>query len=364
MDISAYLSSGIRDIAGTLARFYLGNPGGRAFLADMAAAVPRSARRRKKHEKAGAHVPPFLICSVASRCNLSCRGCYARANGACGQDADADMSDADWRRVFAEAAALGVSFILLAGGEPLMRPGVLEAAAQTPDVVFPVFTNGTLLDEGFLAFFDRHRRLIPVLSLEGDAAATDERRGSGVHAALQTAMAQLAARGALFGASITVTAQNMRAVTEGSFLSDLRSRGCGIVFFVDYVPAEEGTQELALSDEGLTELKGRLAALRADPRNAGINLLSFPGDEDEMGGCLAAGRGFFHINSRGGAEPCPFSPYSAVNLKDGTLMDALRSPFFARVREVGAEAAARREGGCALFTHREDVLAALQGEDA
>ena len=26
-------------------------------------------------------VPPFLICSIATTCNLHCKGCYARANG-------------------------------------------------------------------------------------------------------------------------------------------------------------------------------------------------------------------------------------------------------------------------------------------
>lgn len=44
--------------------------------------------------------------------------------------------------------------------------------------------------------------------------------------------------------------------------------------------------------------------------------LSFSGDEKYVGGCLAAGRGFFHINANGEVEPCPFSPYSDVNSKE------------------------------------------------
>ena len=53
--------------------------------------------------------------------------------------------------------------------------------------------------------------------------------------------------------------------------------------------------------------------------NEDIVLLCFPGDELSMGGCMAAGREFFHINSHGDAKPCPFSPYSDINVKDTSL---------------------------------------------
>ena len=43
---------------------------------------------------------------------------------------------------------------------------------------------------------------------------------------------------------------------------------------------------------------------------------------------MAAGRGFFHINSHGSAEPCPFSPYSDTNVRDTSLRQALQSPLF------------------------------------
>ena len=64
-------------------------------------------------------------------------------------------------------------------------------------------------------------------------------------------------------------------------------------------------------------------------------LISFPGDEVLSGGCLAAGRGFFHINARGGVEPCPFSPYSDTNLAECSLEEALDSPLFRHLRERG-----------------------------
>jgi len=97
------------------------------------------------------------------------------------------------------------------------------------------------------------------------------------------------------------------------------------------------------------------SALRG--RFPGMLFLSFPGDEKHMGGCLAAGRGFFHINEYGAAEPCPFSPYSDMNLHEHTLLDVLGSPFFRQVRELNAQGEAH-PGGCALF-HQEARVRAL-----
>ncbi len=89
--------------------------------------------------------------------------------------------------------------------------------------------------------------------------------------------------------------------------------------------------------------------------------LAFPGDEESAGGCLAAGRGFFHINSHGGAEPCPFSPYYDINVKDTSLREALRSPLFMSLRDHSI-LTGEHSGGCVLFEKRADVEAILSAE--
>ena len=78
-----------------------------------------------------------------------------------------------------------------------------------------------------------------------------------------------------------------------------------------------------------------------------------------MGGCLAAGRGFFHISQSGGAEPCPFSPFSVANVAEKGLLGVLEDPFFAKVREVEQRHAAEHAGGCTLFLHQSEVREAL-----
>ncbi len=110
---------------------------------------------------------------------------------------------------------------------------------------------------------------------------------------------------------------------------------------------------------GVSARVGRaVEALRADPANACMVMIAFPGNEERMGGCLAAGRGFFHVSQAGDAEPCPFSPFSMPNVAQVRLLGALRSPFFARVREVEARHAGEAMSGCTLFSHRSEVLQA------
>ncbi len=360
-DLNDFMNKGIKNIADTAARFYLGNRRGQGFMLHTASALSKSAKIRAKHERSGTHIPPFLIASIATECNLRCAGCYARANGRCDDTQPKEqLSTEDWQRIFKEASDIGISFILIAGGEPLLRRDVIEAAAKFDNILFPVFTNGTMLSGDYLNLFDQHRNLIPVLSIEGDAEKTDARRGSGVSKQVEEAIRRLKEAGILFGTSITVTTENQTDVTEPSFVGTLRDSGCGLVFYVEYVPVEKGTKHLILDEKDLHTLGIRLDSLRSDKKNKGMILLSFPGDEEKMGGCLAAGRGFFHISATGGAEPCPFSPYSVMNLKEQSLFTVLQSSFFAKVREISMADAVGHKGGCTLFQYETEVAHALR----
>lgn len=357
MDLNVFMQNGIGNIMKKAGRYYLTNRKGLTFLTGALPRLKYSAALRGQNEEEGVHIPPFLIASIASRCNLHCAGCYARAGGGCcAYEPAVDLSAARWADLFSEAAALGVSFCLLAGGEPLLRRDVLESAAQTPDIIFPIFTNGTVIDEAYLQMFDDYRHLIPVFSIEGNAAETDQRRGSGVSAVISRTMSVLKQKRILFGSSITVTRENLDTVLAREFISELRQKGCGIVFFIEYVPAEKGTEKLALRTEEQELLQKGAITLKGQFDD--MIILSFPGDEEAMGGCLASGRGFFHINPHGGAEPCPFSPYAKYNLKDTSIKEVLNSGYFHELRQIAA-AAGPHTGGCVLFEREQEVQAIL-----
>jgi MoaA/NifB/PqqE/SkfB family radical SAM enzyme len=86
--------------------------------------------------------------------------------------------------------------------------------------------------------------------------------------------------------------------------------------------------------------------------------ISFPGDEEDVGGCLAAGRGFLHISARGDVEPCPFTPWSDTSLKVTSLRKALDSPLLTAIREHHEEFQ-ETTGGCALWNRRDWVQSLL-----
>ncbi len=356
-NLDQYLSNGVKELVASALKASIINPFQTAFLTGFAVSAKKAALKREKAAEAGFHIPPFLIASITSSCNLRCVGCYARENHSCGDDANVDDLSADeWQNIFLQAEKAGISFILLAGGEPLIRRDIIKKAASNKRTIFPVFTNGTLIDEDYIELFRKNRNIIPVLSLEGAAEATDLRRGLGVYEQVFEAMKNLEKNGIFFGTSLTVTKKNMHDITDDAFAQKLKSTGCSLAFYVEYVPVAGGDDGLELSDEERDMLEYRVNSLRTDI--SGMMFVSFPGDEKTTGGCLAAGRGFFHINSRGGAEPCPFSPFSDTNVLQTGLPGALESPLFTRIRDCGL-LTQEHSGGCTLFA-LEDSVRALQ----
>ncbi len=356
-DIQAYMTHGVERVVGDIVKATFRNPRESAYMAKFALASRAASRKRRKAEDNGEHIPPFLIASITSRCNLHCAGCYSRCNHA---TADTEpvrqLTAGEWMDVFEEADELGVSFILLAGGEPMIRRDVIEAAGKRPDILFPVFTNGTYMDEAYFSLFDRCRNLVPIMSIEGEKETTDARRGAGVYDRLIANMDELHRRGLIFGASVTVTTRNIREVSSASFLDKLAGRGCKAVIFVEFVPVTDDSRDLAPGDEEREYLAREIDRLREE--HPEMVYISFPGDEKSSGGCVAAGRGFFHINSHGGAEPCPFSPYSDINVRDTSLREALKSPLFLALQSGGLLDGGH-EGGCVLYEKRALVEALL-----
>lgn len=56
--------------------------------------------------------------------------------------------------------------------------------------------------------------------------------------------------------------------------------------------------------------------------------MDFQNDAQYVGGCIAGGRRYLHINAKGDVEPWVFIHYSNSNIHNTTLLDALRSPLF------------------------------------
>ena len=354
-DLQNHIEQGVERIVADTIKATLNNPKESAYMVKYAAASRKASKIRQKLEEEGLHVPGFLIASITSACNLHCAGCYSRCNNATVDAPPVEqLSGEEWQRIFREAEELGISFVLLAGGEPMIRRDIIEAAGKMPNILFPIFTNGTFIDRRYFELLDNCRNLVPVLSIEGGKEITDARRGAGIYERVTANMDAFRSKGLIFGASITVTTENVREVTSRTFVEGLIEKGCRLVIYVEFVPVTEEARHLAPGEAERKTMAQAIKSLRAASQDA--VLLSFPGDELAMGGCMAAGREFFHINSHGGAEPCPFSPYSDVNVKDRSLKEAIRSPLFYRLQTEGV-LSGEHVGGCVLFERREQVEA-------
>ena len=353
MNIQEYMTAGVENIIRNALKVTLTNPAQSIFMTRFAAASKAASKKRQISEKEGEHIPAFLIASITSSCNLHCAGCYARALHSC-EDTEPikQLSAEEWDHIFEQAENLGISFILLAGGEPMIRRDVIEKAGNRPKILFPIFTNGTLIDDTYMKMLKKCRNLLPIFSIEGKEKQTDTRRGEGVYEKVFSAMEVMQKEKLLFGSSVTVTKENLEEVTSDDFIRKLEQRDCKALFFVEFVPMSPESQELAPGDEERTYMNKRLSEIREAYPN--MIFLSFPGDEKSSGGCIAAGRGFFHINSHGGAEPCPFSPYSDVNVRDTSLQEALHSGLFMKLQNSGT-LMEDHAGGCVLFENRDKV---------
>jgi MoaA/NifB/PqqE/SkfB family radical SAM enzyme len=358
-NIQEYLAGGVEIIVKDAIRATLRNPKESMFLAKFSKHARKATEIRQEYSENGQNIPAFLIASITSSCNLHCTGCYSRANDSCSDETPSNqLSDDEWDDIFSQAKEMGISFIVLAGGEPMIREDVIVKASQHPEILFPIFTNGTMLNEDYLKLLDKNRNLVPILSIEGDEEVTDSRRGKGVYKQLTDSMETMRKKNIIFGASLTFTKGNLPNLLSHEYIDMLHDFGCKVVFFIEYVPVSEDTIGLAPTDSERELLQNELERLRREYDD--MLFLSFPGDEKESGGCLAAGRGFFHINSHGGAEPCPASPYSDINVRDTSLMEALNSKLFRSLRDGGL-LMDDHEGGCVLFEHREDVENILNG---
>ena len=77
-DIQEYMTKGVERVVSEAVRATLKNPEESIFMGKFALASKKASKRRAEFKKEGTNVPPFLIASITSSCNLHCAGCYSR----------------------------------------------------------------------------------------------------------------------------------------------------------------------------------------------------------------------------------------------------------------------------------------------
>jgi MoaA/NifB/PqqE/SkfB family radical SAM enzyme len=301
---------------------------------------------RKKFNYQGITIPPVAIFSITENCNLKCKGCYAACrNSIQGQSVSPDNFSA----AISNLSNHGIRIIMIAGGEPFTCSWLNEAMKMFRDTLFIVFTNGLFIDSSKAREFKKSGNIIPVLSIEGGMEHTDERRGTGMFEKILSVSCMLRKEKVIFGFSHTVNSENLEEICSDKHIHSLMKFNPGIIFNVEYVPAAPDTEYLTLSETDRSKVIRFMNLCRKKYKSLFITM---PGDEAQWGGCLAAGRGFFHINSAGNIEPCPFAPLSPGNIFDTPLIQLLQSGMFASIRK-NHHLLTETSGGCALWSNRE-----------
>lgn len=280
---------------------------------------------RKKREVEGCNIPWVILMDPTSACNMKCKGCWAAEYGH-----KSNLSLDEMRRVINEAKALGTHFYMFTGGEPLIRKkDILTLARENSDCIFLAFTNATLVDDKFCEDMKSCGNLALAISLEGTEETNDGRRGKGAYQKTLDAMKLLKKHKCLFGMSVCYTSQNYEAVTSDEFYDFMIENGARYAWYFHYMPVgSDADTSLLLTPQQREHVYRKIRENRNSKTGKPIFTVDFQNDGEFVGGCIAGGRNYFHINSEGDVEPCVFIHYSDSNIRKKSILECLKAPLF------------------------------------
>ena len=286
------------------------------------ASLKGSAIIEESREREKCNIPWAILLDPTSACNLHCTGCWAAEYG---NRLNLSLETID--SIIKQGKELGVHMYIYTGGEPLVRKAdLIKICEMHPDCEFLSFTNGTLIDKDFCREMLRVKNFVPAISLEGFEEANDSRRGEGVYQKVKNAMALLKENKLPFGISTCYTSRNYNDITSEEFFDYMIESGALFAWFFHYMPVgNSAVTELLPTPEQRETVYHRIRDFRSSKP---IFTMDFQNDAEFVGGCIAGGRNYLHINAKGDVEPCVFIHYSNANINDCTLLEALKSPIF------------------------------------
>lgn len=278
-------------------------------------------KEEKLRQKYNCNIPWAILLDPTSACNLHCTGCWAAEYG---HKLNLTYDEID--DIICQGKELGVYMYIYTGGEPLVRKkDLIKLCEKHSDCVFLCFTNATLIDEDFTNEMLRVGNLVPAISLEGFEEATDDRRGNGVYQKVIHAMELLRKKKLIYGISCCYTSANYNSITSEEFYDSLIDLGAYFVWYFHYMPVgNDAAPQLLPTPEQRIGVYEKIRKYRATKP---LFAMDFQNDAEYVGGCVAGGRRYLHINANGDIDPCVFIHYSDSNIREKTLLQALRSPM-------------------------------------
>lgn len=271
--------------------------------------------------KYNCNIPWAILLDPTSACNLHCTGCWAAEYG---HKLNLTYDEID--DIIRQGKELGVYLYIYTGGEPLVRKkDLIRLCEKHSDCVFLCFTNATLIDEEFADEMLRVGNFVPAISLEGFEEATDGRRGDGVYKKVRKAMELLRSKKLVYGISCCYTSMNYDSIASEEFYDSLIEMGAYFVWYFHYMPVgNDAAPELLPTPEQRMGVYEKIRKYRATKP---LFAMDFQNDAEYVGGCIAGGHRYLHINANGDIDPCVFIHYSDSNIREKSLLETLRSPM-------------------------------------
>lgn len=261
------------------------------------------------------------------RCNLNCVHCYIDKHDATSEPGTGELDTRQWLRIIDEIAAAGCLYLLITGGDPLLRTDFLDIYlhAKKRGLLITVFTNGTTLSAEILAAWQHFPPRLVEITLYG---ATEETyraitgSGSGLAACLRT-IRRLTAGGIPVGLKTMLMALNRAEFDKIEQIAvdlDLPFRYDAAIF-----PRRNG-------DRSVTRLRidpDEVARIDfASPARAREWAATYqrmrPGSGDGRLYCCGSGKTTFHITAGGMLQPCLMCGAVQFNLREGSFLDGWR----------------------------------------
>jgi radical SAM protein with 4Fe4S-binding SPASM domain len=331
--------------------------------------------------------PPFLVAlNLTRRCNLRCAHCYLDA-GTRRRGGPEELDTGEACELLDQIAAMSdETMVVLTGGEPLLRPDILDIARHAADLGLMVVmgTNGTLLDDRRVTALQAAGVHAVGISLDSlDPAYHDGFRGSnGSWGKTMGGIDACRRAGLMFQIHFSVTDDNAHELDDMIAFAGAAGAAVLNVFFlvctgrgetvtnVSGAVYERVLQRIAEAAREETEL---LVRARCAPHFKRMAMEMDPplpvtlAQGYEAGGCLAGTR-YCRVTPEGEVTPCPYMEVSVGSLRgDGFARLWREAPLFAQLRtpklegRCGACEYAKLCGGCRARPLARDGN--LMGED-
>ncbi|PIU56874.1 MAG: radical SAM protein, partial [Deltaproteobacteria bacterium CG07_land_8_20_14_0_80_38_7] len=244
-----------------------------------------------------------------------------------------DLSFEAFDNLIQQAKDMGIYFIVITGGEPYVYNRIFEIFEKHSDVYFQTYTSAyTLAEMDHVEKIAKLGNVLPCISIEGFEEETEKRRGKGHFKRILKAMAKLKEYGVPFGFSATVTRENNEKLLSDELIDFYSAEGCSVGYFFQYMPiGRSPVFDLVPTPQQRMYRYERVLQLRKEKP---ILLADFWCDGPLVGGCLAGGRRYLHVNNLGNVEPCVFAQAYDMNIYDNSLLEVLRdSKLFKAIRK-------------------------------